>query len=90
MLTYREAAKRVGRSRRAIRYWRQAGMPMTWETREGQRVRVVDEQVLLAWWRQRLQNWPPHQYRMRRLLEEDAAQTVELEHPRDGGNRPGA
>lgn len=68
MLTYREAAKRVGRSRRAIRYWRQAGMPMTWETREGQRVRVVDEQVLLAWWRQRLQNDPAHQYRLRALF----------------------
>ncbi len=68
MLTYREAAKRVGRSRRAIRYWRQGGMPMQWETREGQRVRVVDEQVLLSWWRQRLQNDPAHQYRLRALF----------------------
>ncbi len=73
MLTYREAAKRVGRSRRAIRYWRQDGMPMQWETRDGQRVRVVDENVLLAFWRQRLQNDPAHQYRLRRLLAAQAA-----------------
>lgn len=67
-LTYREAAARVGRSPRAIRYWRARGMVMTWATRDGQTVRVVEEDVLLAWWRQRLQNWPPHQYRMRALL----------------------
>lgn len=66
-LTYREAAKRVHRTTRAIRYWRQRGMPMGWEIRGGQRVRVVEEAVLLAWWRQRLQNWPTHQYRMRAL-----------------------
>jgi len=72
-LTYREAAKRVRRSTRAIRYWRQRGMPMGWEIRNGQCVRVVEEQVLLAWWRQRLRNWPTHQYRMRAL---QAAQTA--------------
>lgn len=77
-LTYRQAAARVGRSRRAIRYWKQRGMPMTWETRDGQRVRVVDEQVLLAWWRQRLQNWPTHQYRMRAL---NAPQRTENNNP---------
>lgn len=65
MLTYREAAKRVGRTPRAIRYWRQHGMPMGWETRDGQRCRVVDEKVLLKWWRTRLANDPAHQYRMR-------------------------
>lgn len=64
-LTYREAAKRVGRTRRAIRYWRQAGMPMSWEIREGQHVRVVDEDTLLTWYRQRLNNNPAHQYRLR-------------------------
>lgn len=74
-LTYREAAARVGRKTRAIRYWRARGMPMEWATREGQRVRVVDETVLLAWWRQRLANWPPHQYRMRRLRAEREAAT---------------
>jgi hypothetical protein len=84
-LTYREAAARVGRSPRAVRYWRARGMVMTWEVREGQRVRVVEEAVLLAWWRQRLQNWPPHQYRLRALQAADeAAQDAtrpEIEHP---------
>ncbi len=65
-LTYREAARRVRRSIRTINRWRRAGMPMTWETRDHQRVRVVDEDVLLAWWRDRLDGWPAHQYRLRR------------------------
>ena len=43
-------------------------MPMGWETRDGQRCRVVEEAVLLAWWRQRLQNDPVHQQRMRALF----------------------
>lgn len=73
-LSYRQAAARVGRSVRAIRYWRQRGMPMGWEMRDGQKVRVVDESVLLAWWRDRLASWPPHQYRLRRLLAEDTDQ----------------
>lgn len=68
MLTYRQAAHRVGRTPRCIRYWRQRGMPMSWETRDGQQCRVVDETVLLAWWRQRLQNDPVHQQRLRQLL----------------------
>ncbi|MCR2824215.1 hypothetical protein [Microbacterium sp. zg.Y909] len=73
LLTYREAAHRVRRTPRAIRYWRQHGMVMGWAIRDGQRVRVVREDVLLAWWRQRLQNWPAHQYRMRQQLAERAA-----------------
>lgn len=64
-LTYREAAKRVGRTPRAIRYWRQAGMPMGWAIRNGQRVRVVEISVLLKWWRQRLRNDPIVQQRIR-------------------------
>ena len=64
-LTYREAAKRVGRSRRAIQYWRARGMPMAWETRNGQRVRVVELKVLQAWYRQRLKNDPVRQQRIR-------------------------
>lgn len=76
-MTYREAAHRVGRTRRAIRYWRQRGMPMTWEVRDGQRCRVVDEQVLLAWWRQRLVNDPVHQQRLRKLLAEVEHDTPE-------------
>ncbi|MAP63141.1 MAG: hypothetical protein CMH34_05235 [Microbacterium sp.] len=71
-LTYREAAKRVGRSRRTIRHWRLNGMRMGWETREGQRVRVVELATLLAWWRQRLKNDPVHQQRLRA---QNAAQT---------------
>lgn len=73
-LTYREAAKRIGRTTRAIRYMRQDGMPMGWDIRNGQRVRVVEEKVLLKHWRQRLKNWPPHQYRLRRALQQEAAQ----------------
>ncbi len=75
-LTYREAARRVHRSTRAIRRWRLNGMPMGWEVRGGQRVRVVEERVLLAWWRERMQNWPPHIYRLRRLLAEEENQVL--------------
>jgi phage terminase Nu1 subunit (DNA packaging protein) len=64
-LTYREAAKLVGRKRRAIQYWRARGMPMEWQTRDGQRVRVVEKKVLQAWFRQRLKNDPVHQQRLR-------------------------
>ena len=74
-LTYREAAARVKRSVRAIKRWRSNGMPMTWATRDGQRVRVVDEEVLLAWFRARLQSWPPHQYRLRKLRHADDVET---------------
>lgn len=66
-LTYREAAKRTGRAYNTIRHWRRQGMPMGWEIRNGQKVRTVDEAVLLRWWRQRLKNWPAHQYRLRAL-----------------------
>jgi len=66
LLTYREAADRVNRSRRSIRRWRLNGMPMGWDTRDGQRVRVVSEETLLAWFRARLIADPVHQQRMRR------------------------
>jgi transposase len=69
-LTYRQAAARVDRSPRTIRHWRQQGMPMGWDIRDGQHVRVVDEEVLLAWFRARLQAWPTHRWRMRRKLAE--------------------
>jgi hypothetical protein len=84
-LTYREAARRVHRTTRCIRYWRQRGMPMSWDIRDGQRCRVVDEEVLLAWWRQRMQNWPAHQYRMRaaRVGIHDVEQTAS-DAPLDG------
>lgn len=67
-LSYREAAARVRRSPKTIKRWRRQGMPMTWEIREGQRVRVVDEEVLLAELRRRLFADPVHQLRMRRLM----------------------
>lgn len=66
-LTYREAASAVRRSVRTIKRWRRAGMTMTWEHRDGQRVRVVDEDLLFATLRDRLDAWPSHQYRLRRL-----------------------
>ncbi len=66
-LTYREAARTVRRSVRTIKRWRRAGMTMTWEQRDGQRVRVVDEDLLFATLRDRLDAWPSHQYRLRRL-----------------------
>lgn len=72
-LTYREAARRVHRSMRAIRRWRFNGMPMSWDIRDGQRCRVVEERALLAWWRQTLRNDPVHQQRLRTL---QAADTV--------------
>lgn len=68
-LTYREAARRVERSVRTLWRWRKRGMPMGWAIRDGQRVRVVDEEVLLAWWRQRMLADPAHQYRMRKQRE---------------------
>lgn len=65
--TYRTAAKRVGRSERTIRCWRQWGMPMGWQTIEGQRTRVVREDILLKHLRLHLVQSPVHQQRMRAL-----------------------
>lgn len=67
-LTYAEAARRVGRTDRNIRRWRREGMPMGWHVYDdGQRCRVVDEEVLLAWWRDRMNNSPVHFYRLRAI-----------------------
>lgn len=76
-LTYKEAAVRVNRSVRAINRWRRNGMPMTWEIRDEKRVRVVELDTLLAWWRARLTAWPPHQYRLRRMRNEKDARHAE-------------
>lgn len=65
--TYRTAARKVHRCERTIRRWRSMGMPMEWRMIEGQRTRVVREDVLQAWFRQTLVNSPVHQYRMRTL-----------------------
>jgi len=64
-LSYREAARRVHRRPRTIRYWRQRGMTMSWEIRDGQRTRVVREDILLAWWRDRMKNNPIWQQKLR-------------------------
>lgn len=69
-LTYREAAVRVRRSVRTMWRWRKQGMPMGWAVRDGQRVRVVDEEILLEWYRARLQAWPIHQQMMARKRRE--------------------
>jgi hypothetical protein len=70
LLTYREAAARVERRVREINRWRAAGMAMEWGTRDGQRVRLVRDDVLLAWWRDRMRSSPVHYYRQRRRAAE--------------------
>ncbi|QRY42077.1 WhiB family transcriptional regulator [Microbacterium hominis] len=70
-LTYAEAARRIGRTDRNIRRWRQEGMPMSWRVgTDNQRERVVDEEVLLKWFREKLNSSPVHQYRMRAIARE--------------------
>jgi hypothetical protein len=64
--TYREAARRVGRSVRTLWRWRAEGMPMVWGVRDGQQVRLVREDVLLADFRCFLRRSVVHQARMRR------------------------
>lgn len=69
-LTYNEAAKRIGRSRTSIRSWRRQGMPMRWRNTPDGPERIVDESVLLAWFREKLQADPVHQARMRKHARE--------------------
>lgn len=61
-LTYREAARRVHRSTDTIRRWKRRGMPMRFDALGR---RVVDEKVLLSWFRERLKADPVHQARLR-------------------------
>ncbi|MBT2485725.1 MULTISPECIES: WhiB family transcriptional regulator [unclassified Microbacterium] len=68
-LTYRQAAERVRSVERTIRRWHQDGMVMGWQVIGGQRTRVVREDVLLAWWRDRMDSSPVHQLRLRKRLE---------------------
>jgi len=63
--TYDEAARRVGRSKRALQRWHRKGMPMHVD-HQGRK--IVDEAILVAWYRHNLKTWPPHQYRLRRIL----------------------
>jgi transposase len=76
LLTYRQAARRVHRSVKTVKRWRRHGLPMGWDVQAGQKVRVVDEEVLLSWWRARLAADPVHQARLRaQLLREDEDHT---------------
>ncbi len=90
-LAYREAARRVRRSVRTINRWRKAGMHMTWENQNqyGQGVRVVEEDVLLAHWRDRLDANPAHQWRLRRTLATHRGQSAAIATG-DGGREPRA
>lgn len=64
-LDYRQAARRIGRSENTIKRYRRDGMQMP--LRDGRR--MVREDVLLAWYRDRLQAWPIHQQRLRQMIE---------------------
>lgn len=70
-LTYPEAARRVKRSTRSIRLWHEQGMPMRLRPGPHGPERIVDEQTLLAWYREKLQSNVVHQARMRQLARED-------------------
>ena len=76
-LTYRQAAELVHRAPRTIRYWKQQGMVTILIVKEGQMVRVVEKQVLQAWFRQRLMNWPTHRWRLRKQLAEEIMRHAE-------------
>lgn len=69
-LDYHQAAKRVRSSERTIRRWRREGMPMQWRPSPDGPQRVVDEEVLLAWWRRMMQANVRHQAKMRREARE--------------------
>lgn len=71
-LTYREAAQRVHRSTLTVKRWRRRGqLHMSWEIRNGQRVRVVQEEHLLACWRERMKSDPVHQQRIAQARREE-------------------
>jgi hypothetical protein len=63
LLTCEQAAKRVRKDVNTIKRWRRSGLGMTKDSRGRT---VVDEALLLAWWRDRMANDPVHQARMRR------------------------
>jgi len=52
-------------------------MATEWRIVDGQRIRVVEEDVLLGWWRDRMDASPAHQYRLRkRVLEAGGVYTA--------------
>lgn len=52
-------------------------MPMTWESRNGQRVRVVEKSILQSWFRERLGRNPAHQWKMRTLRNQNDTRHAE-------------
>jgi hypothetical protein len=70
-LTYREAAARVHRSIRTLWRWRKHGLQMGWGIRDGQRVRLVREDVLLAYWRARMLADPVYRLRVAAQIRAD-------------------
>lgn len=94
-LTYNEAAKRIGRSRSSIHNWRRDGMPMRWRNTPDGPERIVDESVLLAWFREKLRADPVHQARMRKYARAAGLPVPEVpkvrrhqEDPHDAQKRP--
>lgn len=78
LLTYREAARRVNRSILTIKRWRRNGsLRMGWGTRDGQKVRLVDEATLLACWRDRMNADPIHQQRLLKMRKEQETRHAE-------------
>lgn len=73
MLTYAVAAKKLGRSVRTLKRWQKEGMPTALDDRGR---RLVRQDVAEGWMRRKLNNWPPHQYRLRRLREADDEQEL--------------
>jgi len=65
--TYTTAASRVRRSRRTIRHWKHQGLPTQLDN-TGRR--IIREDHLLAWWRDRMTNDPIHQQKLRKLFSE--------------------
>lgn len=91
-LTYREAAKRVGRSTLTIKRWRRRGLlPMGWAVQNGQRVRVVTEVELLRCFRDRLKADPVHQKIMARERQKvQVGDRMEATPGSAGNTQPGA
>ena len=65
-LTYREGAKEVNRSVRALQRWHNRhGMPMRLDPDGRKR---VQREILFAFYRKALKAWPAHQWKMRRIM----------------------
>jgi hypothetical protein len=88
-LTLRDAAKRVRSTERTVKRWQAAGLATEWRDLDGQRVRVVEEDTLLAYWRERMDASPVHQARIRaRMTELGLAYTPPPRPPRPAKSKP--